>query len=406
MCVLQCHTFRDDENEREFSVSVLVFVVVTNSHVGSSDCFCNLFFIINTFFSCVIFCCCCCLSGQIVTGMDAAVGEVIIDNMIYSARYAQPPRAVEQSVTPPPPPQDGKEEEEEEEEAEEEAVSQDRRCEGDACGAVVASSIGPGLADRWSPRLQQNGGRLVTTNLDEPDYSNVPLAPISNSHKKMFTNCYGREENIYEEINELQKRMAVSMATTHWHPQPQQQLEDEVARVHLSHDATLNELNLDLEQFLKPVTPEPTSPPPPPPPPLPPFPAPSDAPMTIEPTPPRPKFFASHTRSNSSVSASQLATGVERTALTRCESLDLMNDHDSPRSYVQRRPSVASGTSTSSSVASGSTHSRSDSRQSLRQLHHGLRQGIQLANQGLVEFSEKCGLLLTKKRNKKVAQGI
>jgi len=39
-----------------------------------------------------------------------------------------------------------------------------------------------------------------------------------------------------------------------------QVLEDEVARVHLSHDITLNKLNLDFEQFLKPESPEPVLP--------------------------------------------------------------------------------------------------------------------------------------------------
>lgn len=308
--------------------------------------------------------------------MEAALGEVIIDNMIYSARYAQPPRVAAAPEAPEAP--------DVHQEEEEDAMSHRRRSSNDAS----------------ADRCHQTS--LVTTDLDEPilkepDYINLPARLDVEE-----------EENIYEEINELQKRRmalggsptAVPMVTSSAQQHQQhhkdtggvggsgslQVLEDEVARVHLSHDKTLNKLNLDFEQFLKPESPEPVLP-------------------EVVPNP-QPHHHHHHNRSNSSVSVAQLMIqGSERasTVLTRCESLDMMMI--SPA--IQRRPSVGSTNSTSSSVTSGSASQRSDTRQSLRQFHQGLQKGIQIANQGLVDFSEKCvkSLLLTKRssRNKKVA---
>lgn len=306
--------------------------------------------------------------------MEAALGEVIIDNMIYSARYAQPPRVAAAPEAP-----------DVHQEEEEDAMSHRRRSSNDAS----------------ADRCHQTS--LVTTDLDEPilkepDYINLPARLDVEE-----------EENIYEEINELQKRRmalggspaAVPMVTSSAQQHQQhhkdntggvgslQVLEDEVARVHLSHDKTLNKLNLDFEQFLKPESPEPVLP---------------------EVVPNQPHHHHHHNRSNSSVSVAQLMIqGSERasTVLTRCESLDMMMI--SPA--IQRRPSVGSTNSTSSSVTSGSASQRSDTRQSLRQFHQGLQKGIQIANQGLVDFSEKCvkSLLLTKRsssRNKKVAAAV
>ncbi|XP_059352325.1 uncharacterized protein LOC130695539 [Daphnia carinata] len=367
-------------------------------------------------------------------------GEVIIGNKIYSACYAQPPRSVlEQEAS-----------------GAETAIqsTSDAICtdttvaDDDATGAVSTAANDCS----W---LQQDRrkGSLLTTDLDElpviqePDYINLRVGAEALSvdeedmipavYRKgptaghnVFTNSYGREENIYEEINELQRRLAleqqsVSMTTpTQQHlPRSQQattslvdEVMDEVARVRLGHDTVLNQLNLDLEHFLKPQTPEPSPSPPP-----------LDQQENLaqelgaadEPakhrsrsigevvgdkvipvfsTPPTgrlPRTFISHNRSNSSVSftMSQLIGAGER-SLVRCESLDF-GVHDGG---LQRRPSVVSrgSSSTSSSVSSSN---RSDTRQSIRNLHQGLQHGIQ----GLADWTEKCGHMLAKRSKKVIA---
>lgn len=136
------------------------------------------------------------------------VGEVVIGNKIYSARYGQPPRPVQ--------------------------VGRD------------ASQTPPvGLAFNEPRRPSRSKGAFVTTDLDEwpprprhtePDYINV-----RQNGAKMFSNS--REENIYEEISELHKRMDAM------------DVMDEVTRVHIGHNAVLSQLNLDLEEFLEPPAP-------------------------------------------------------------------------------------------------------------------------------------------------------
>ncbi len=388
------------------------------------------------------------------------LGEVIIGNKIYSARYAQPPRAVL-----------------EEGESEDGAGGIETVTHRSWSGAVptdaTVSSDATGAVSRaddccWLPAGRRKGA-LVTTDLDElpiveePDYINLRasgdptsvsgtrddkmVAPIfskASAGRKIFTNSYGREENIYEEINELQRRLAleqqsVSMTTPtqqqHWQPSSGfhrrrataatslvDEVMDEVARVRLGHDTVLNQLNLDLEHFLKPQTPEPS--------PSPPlqleqqqhlnllsqdFERVSDQPVkdrsrstgdgpcdkvtpVLFSTPPTgrlPRKFISHNRSNSSVTftMSQLIGAGER-SLVRCESLDF-TAHDVG---LQRRPSVVSrgSTSTSSSVSSSN---RSDTRQSIRNLHQGLQHGIQ----GLADWTEKCGHMLAKRSKKVIA---
>lgn len=322
------------------------------------------------------------MCSQLASGMDA-LGEVIIGNKIYSARYAQPPRSVHDGPN------------------------------------------GAATDDGWLQPRRRNDDEtpLMTTDLDElptsgvvvveePHYINltnddeVPCGGKSSSGRKVFTNTYGREENIYEEINELQRRLAleqqqqtVSMATQQQTTSSSlvDEVMDEVARVRLGHDTVLNQLNLDLEHFLKPQTPEPSPPPPP-----------DqqqledsgnikdrsrsidDRPCEVTTTGRLPR--KSHNRSNSSVSftMSQWIGAGER-SLVRCESLDLVHDGSSG---VCRRPSTVSrgSTSTSSSVSG-----KSDPRQSIRNLHQGFQHGIQ----GLADWTEKCGHMLAK-RSKKV----
>lgn len=357
------------------------------------------------------------------------LGEVIIGNKIYSARYAQPPRAVlDQEVSGAEPVI----------QSTSDAVCTDA---SDAIGAVSTPDCS------WHQQDRRKGPLLLTTDLDElpvvqePDYINLRVSaePLSTDQDEMtptisnkagrnvFTNSYGREENIYEEINELQRRLAldnqpVSMPThTPQHlPRFQQattslvdEVMDEVARVRLGHNTVLNQLNLDLEHFLKPPTPEPTPSPPP-----------LDqrlnlvqdlgdelakyrsrstgesncdkvtAVFSTPPTGRLPRTFISHNRSNSSVSfpMSQLIGAGER-SLVRCESLDF-GVHDGG---LHRRPSVISrgSSSTSSSVASSS---RSDTRQSIRNLHQGLQHGIQ----GFADWTEKCGQMLAKRSKKMI----
>ena len=381
------------------------------------------------------------------------LGEVIIGNKIYSARYAQPPRVVQE-----------RREDEDDGAGRMETVTHkswsgavpttDATVYDDATGAVSR-------ADDccWLPPVRPKG-TLITTDLDElpvvgePDYINLrvgggdptsvsgdetTMAPILSkisAGRKIFTNTYGREENIYEEINELQRRLAleqqsVSIATRgqqqHWaspglhhhHHRTDRatslvdEVMDEVARVRLGHDKVLNQLNLDLEHFLKPQTPEPS-------PPLPQLEQQQQNlfPQDFEPigkdrssqctgevltpvlfsTPPTgraPRKFISHNRSNSSVTftMSQFIGAGER-SLVRCESLDFCA-HDVG---LHRRPSVISrgSTSTSSSVSSSN---RSDTRQSIRNLHQGLQHGIQ----GLADWTEKCGHMLAKRSKKVIA---
>lgn len=397
--------------------------------------------------------------------MDGALGEVIIGNKIYSARYAQPPRAVLEEA------EDGAAGSKEKNLVVAETVTHGRWIgvhtdADDATGAVCRVA-----ADQNSWLHRRSNGALVTTDLDElpaveteePDYINLRvgdpaarqdddvMAPhfskipsSAAAGRKIFTNTYGREENIYEEINELQRRLAleqtVSMVTgqqqhQHWQgfhrqttPSLVDEVMDEVARVRLGHDTVLNQLNLDLEHFLKPQTPEPS--PTPPTPPLVPPPLESQrqhslphllhsrtdqpvkdrsrsigdrpcdqvTPPPVFSTPPTGRLarrFISHNRSNSSVSftMSQLIGAGER-SLVRCESLDFVARDVS----VQRRPSVISrgSTSTSSSVSSSN---RSDTRQSIRNLHQGLQHGIQ----GLADWTEKCGHMLAKRSKKVIA---
>lgn len=406
--------------------------------------------------------------------MDA-LGEVIIGNKIYSARYAQPPRTISEG-----------EEEKSDHDGAHLAKPVSRSWNGggvstattdvfDASGGCPSQDT---LGHSW-PLQRRNVASLITTDLDElpvveePDYINLRVRDSLNqteedaavahipakgsSGRKIFSNTYvGREENIYEEINELQRRLAleqevrdqhcVSMTTRPLQQQQQQQQQrcwpafyqptsslvdevmDEVARVRLGHDTVLNQLNLDLEHFLKPQTPEPS--------PSPPLLSHSEqdsqqgkvapsfnvADQRSDPvknrsrstedststdkvptvpgfsTPPPSRIhrkFISHNRSNSSVTftMSQLIGAGER-SLVRCESLDF----GSRDFCVRRRPSVVSRASTSTS-SSVSSNNRSDTRQSIRNLHQGLQQGIQ----GLADWTEKCGLLLAKRSKKVIA---
>ena len=438
---------------------------------------------------------------KISGAMDVLLGEVIIDNLIYSARYAQPPRAVE-----------GKEKNVEvdepldqcEKEGEEELPvdvletmthSQHSHLSANDVTTNVLSTSGSSI-----PRLlplpldpilfpasvsSLNWQRtLVTTDLDElpivhldePDYINLQcgfdtatappqVVPLPGSYqssasKKLFTNSYGCEENIYEEINDLQRRLAldksIAMETQRIQQQKQchphqgdfqtnsrcvqpnsliDEVMDEVARVHVRHDTVLNQLNLDFEDFLQPETPEP-------PPELP-----SDLPIRVEPkfpdyvnlrgrtpvaynigcdetdkrisdqekkhrsnsnhrtptgflTPPPTraphKFMASHNRSNSSISVTASPTLV---AFGGKHQLARSNSSlDFVDNELHRRPSVVSrgSTSTSSSVSS-----RSDltSRLSLRL---GIQQSLQKANQGISGWTEKCTSLLTRQSKKMI----
>ena len=370
------------------------------------------------------------------------LGEVIIGNKIYSARYAQPPRAVFEQES------DGKKVIQ----SQSGAVSSDATVPGS--DAIEAASTS-GENCSWLHRVRQKGA-LITTDLDElpvveePDYINLRVRSDSQStdegemtpsmstiskvsaSSNIFTSSYGREENIYEEINELQRRLALEKQSVAIATRTQQHLSafqqestslvdevmDEVARVRLGHNIVLNQLNLDLEHFLKPQTPEPS----------PPLleqeqqknlqqdfdgadqivknrsrstgEGACDKASTVFSTPPTgrlPRKFISHNRSNSSVSftMSQLIGAGER-SLVRCESLDFAVHEVNHQ--VHRRPSVTSrdSTSTSSSVASSN---RSDTRQSIRNLHQGLQHGIQ----GLADWTEKCGQMLAKRSKKVIA---
>jgi hypothetical protein len=320
------------------------------------------------------------------------------------------------------------------------------------------SGTAPSVSSASSVNRQRH---LITTDLDElplnskvlhePDYINLRgAAPLGEVHstfynratgnKKMFTNSYGCEENIYEEINELQRRLAldksISMETQrqqqqqcHPHQGPfdshrqinRQFLQpinslingvmNEVALVQFGHDTVLSQLNLDFEDFLKPKTPE-------------------SLPMEqvavagssdppeesvrdqvtqphqshrttsadqefLTPSPSRraPRNFGTHNRSNSSVSVTTPLVAVRgERSLIRCESLDLAyTDCEFPR-----RSSVVSRNSTSSSVST-----RSDTRQ--QSIRYGIQQGIQKANQGFAGWTEKCSSLLTRQSKKMIS---
>ena len=63
------------------------------------------------------------------------------------------------------------------------------------------------------------------------------------------------DENIYEEINEVERRLALDKVFPGDTSLVDEVL-DEVERVRQRHDTVLNQLNLDLENFLNPHTPE------------------------------------------------------------------------------------------------------------------------------------------------------
>ena len=406
--------------------------------------------------------------------MDGALN--LSEVIIYSAQYAQPPRAVSEGKEDGEknPLEPGKKEKEEELTVE---VLETMTHEYDSlCGTSfrdVSPSVLPTIAGSVISTLPfgsatsvpsvsrvnwQGHQPLITTDLDElpkilcePDYINLrgaavaaPLGEVhstfnsrANGNKKTFTNSYGCEENIYEEINELQRRLAldksISMETQRQQQQQQKchphqgpfdshrqtnslidEVMDEVARVQVGHDTVLSQLNLDFEDFLQPKTPEP--------PPIdhvtnqvtnagcsvsageragdqvtqshPNHQATSADKEFLTPSPSRraPHKFTTHNRSNSSVSvtSSLVAVGGER-SLIRCESLDLAyNDCE-----FQRRSSVVSRGSTSSSIST-----RSDTRQSIR---YGIQQGLQKANQGLAGWTEKCSSLLTRQSKKMIS---
>lgn len=72
----------------------------------------------------------------------------------------------------------------------------------------------------------------------------------------MLTSSTGLEdENIYEEINELERRLALEKVFSGDTSLVDEVL-DEVERVRQRHDTVLNQLNLDFENFLNPHTPE------------------------------------------------------------------------------------------------------------------------------------------------------
>ena len=226
--------------------------------------------------------------------------EVIIDNKIYSARYGQPPRDIDAGDV----------------EAEDDEVGEVLRRDGSlhdepealnlletmthqrTCDSPAVASVDDAILPfAWfqGPRPQHEDGALMTTDLDElpisePDYINLRndrIQPslddaarrqsilkqmtLSQPGRKTFTNSLGQEENIYEEINELQKRLAMEQQSTtfqthqvspnrltgaHRRGSLVDEVLDEVARVRLRHDSVLNQLNLDLEHFLKPQSPD------------------------------------------------------------------------------------------------------------------------------------------------------
>ena len=229
--------------------------------------------------------------------------DVVIENKIYSARYGQPPRDVE--------PTDGAEllrhqcvrnGDDEPLNLLEIMALQPR--DSPAVVAAAAFSDDAILPLAWMG--PQRRGPLLTTDLDEPSTSEPDYINLRNERNAAgeavgpaatppLAAGVGRrpssrdDENIYEEINELQKRLALERAhhsavmeaaaappPPSLPPSTQQnqhepsttvedraiaglsrdQVMDEVARVHQRHDSVLNQLNLDLEHFLKPQSPE------------------------------------------------------------------------------------------------------------------------------------------------------
>ena len=72
--------------------------------------------------------------------------------------------------------------------------------------------------------------------------------------KDVLTNAAGLEdENIYEEINELERRLALEKVFS-GNTSLVDEVLDEVERVRQRHDTVLNQLNLDFENFLNPHT--------------------------------------------------------------------------------------------------------------------------------------------------------
>ena len=174
------------------------------------------------------------------------------------------------------------------------AMTQPQTRTGLACPTTTSDSsddsLPPLLAEwleaprnsRQQPMHHDNNAVLMTTDLDEfpataaavrhPDYANVNGCSLSTAGHRTFINSYGQEENIYEEINEIERRRVMEQVL----PPPLSQLQrqqrpptdkhcgvncvvvlDEIDRVRCSHHSVLNSLNLDLETFLKPQSPEP-----------------------------------------------------------------------------------------------------------------------------------------------------
>lgn len=260
------------------------------------------------------------------------VGEVIIGNKIYSARYGEPPRelqvADDASQTPPADPR--------------RPLNDSARVPAPNAGACVTD------LDEWPQRAA------------EPDYINLRGNGAQRSRGKVFTNAYGHEENIYEEINELHKHMRRHV------PRGPADVIDEVARVQIGHNSVLRQLNLDLEDFLEPEPsevspsePEPQDKQP-------------DPPANVTPEPqPRPKSLKMIAgRSKSTVSFTMPQSTAER-SITRSGSMDLTGAL--PRRLHRQ-----------ASSASGSSHRRLNS---------------------LSSWTEKCSHLLGKRGKKFIKRG-
>lgn len=341
-----------------------------------------------------------------------------------------------------------------------------RTCESPSTESLYQEGDSPFA---WFPYgAVRDGQVLVTTDLDEdpisePDYINLHCDDSSSistlidtwsedrtdaAHSrrsstgcKITKNFSTPDENIYEEINVLQRRLVqeqppCALFGSDGSPDISilsrrslvEEVLDEVARVRLRHDSVLNQLNLDLEHFLKPQSPVGTS-------------VsdsvylntiwqvgadgaqaasadnlydtcPSNIPVSESSIQQRvcvnnvcdnetgsrsisngpARKITSHVRSNSTIAASSLQVAAtpesidahQQRPILRSESLDFS---DSPF----RRQSFGSRGSSSSF-----SPTLSEKRHSIRNLH----QGIQQSMQGIAGWTGKCGHLLAKQSKK------